>query len=119
VLALIADKWSVLVLSAVADGTHRNGQLLRRVGGISQKALTRTLRALERDGLVQRYDHRSVPLHVDYRLSSTGESIRPIFDAMCEWAIIHMHDVEAARRRHDTKPAPRASSSPGRAAANS
>ncbi|PZS18749.1 MAG: transcriptional regulator [Pseudonocardiales bacterium] len=101
VLALIADKWSVLVLSAIADGNHRNGQLLRRVGGISQKALTRTLRALEHDGLIERHDHRSVPLRVDYTLSAIGESIRPVCRELCQWAITHMPDVEAARRRHD------------------
>ena len=97
VLDLIADKWSVLVLSAVVDGYRRNGALLRRVQGISQKALTRTLRALERNGLISRHDHRSVPPHVDYDATPLGASIRPLLGELCAWAIAHMDEVHQAR----------------------
>jgi DNA-binding HxlR family transcriptional regulator len=79
VLDLIADKWSILVLSAVHHGVHRNGELLRRIGGISQKALTRTLRELERNGLVRRTDHLEVPPRVDYSLTDTGGKSVPSY----------------------------------------
>jgi DNA-binding HxlR family transcriptional regulator len=99
VIDLIGDKWSILVLSAMARGAHRNGQLLRQVGGISQKALTRTLRELERSGLVDRHDHDEVPPRVDYSLTPTGESIMPILAKLCEWAVAHMDQVADSRRR--------------------
>ncbi len=93
VLDLIADKWSVLVLSAVHHGVHRNGELLRRIGGISQKALTRTLRDLESNGLVRRTDHGEVPPRVDYDLTDTGESLVPVLDVLCRWALDHADAV--------------------------
>src|SRR5262245_17161782 len=68
-LELIAGKWPMLILTALADGPMRNGALLRRVGGVSQKMLTQTLRELERNGLIIREDHTTVPPHVEYRLS--------------------------------------------------
>lgn len=96
VLDLIADKWSILVLSAVHHGAHRNGELLRRIGGISQKALTRTLRDLEANGLVQRTDHHEVPPRVDYALTATGRSLFPVLNALCDWALEHADIVPSA-----------------------
>ena len=89
VLDLIADKWSILVLSAIHHGVHRNGELLRRIGGISQKALTRTLRDLERNGLVRRTDYFEVPPRVDYSITDTGESLFPLLESLCTWALEH------------------------------
>jgi DNA-binding HxlR family transcriptional regulator len=89
VLDLIADKWSILVLSALREGVHRNGALLRRIGGISQKALTRTLRDLERSGLVDRADFHEVPPRVSYSLTPLGESLFPLLGALCTWALEH------------------------------
>jgi len=99
VLDLVADKWSILVLSAVRHGAHRNGELLRRIGGISQKALTRTLRDLEANGLVQRTDHHEVPPRVEYALTSTGESLFPLLGALCDWALEHADIVPMAAPR--------------------
>ena len=99
VIELIADKWAILVLSAIAHGAHRNGELMRRVGGISQKALTRALRDLETNGLVDRYDHGEIPPRVDYTLTVTGDSIVPLLTQLCDWAIVHMDDVTRARER--------------------
>ena len=99
VVDLIADRWSILVLTAVDRGAHRNGELMRMVQGISQKALTRTLRDLERSGLVDRHDHHEVPPRVDYALTPTGASIIPLLSSLCEWSIEHMDDVTAARAR--------------------
>ena len=69
VLALLADRWSMLILYALAAGVLRHGELRAKVGGISQKMLTQTLRALERDGLVTRHVHAVVPPRVDYALT--------------------------------------------------
>jgi DNA-binding HxlR family transcriptional regulator len=103
VIDLIADKWSILVLTAIDRGSGRNGQLLRAVEGISQKALTRALRELERSGLVDRHDHHEVPPRVDYALTATGASIVPLLATLCQWSIEHMDEVAAARERHGTR----------------
>jgi len=99
VLDRIADKWTALIIRVLADGTHRFGQLQRRVGGISQKMLTQTLRELERDGLVERTVHPVVPPHVEYRLTPLGRSLRQPLDAICAWAEAHLAQMLAARAR--------------------
>ena len=71
----IGDRWSLLVLYALEDGTRRFQELRRAVGGISQKMLTQTLRTLERDGLVQRRIYACVPPKVEYRLTPLGASL--------------------------------------------
>jgi DNA-binding HxlR family transcriptional regulator len=97
VLDLIADKWSILVLSAIHHGVRRNGALLRRIGGISQKALTRTLRDLEGNGLVRRTDYFEVPPRVDYSLTDVGESVFPLIESLCTWALEHADDLRVSR----------------------
>jgi DNA-binding HxlR family transcriptional regulator len=97
VLDLIADKWAVLVIAAIGQGHHRNGELLRRIEGISQKALTRTLRGLELDGLVHRHDFAEVPPRVEYTFTTTGASLQPLLTALCTWAVEHLDEVTAAR----------------------
>ncbi len=62
----------LLVLLVIAQGTHRNGALKRQIGGISQKMLTQTLRALEANGFVERHDFATVPPHVEYSLTTLG-----------------------------------------------
>jgi DNA-binding HxlR family transcriptional regulator len=69
VLELLADKWSVLIIAALTRGINRNGELLREIGGISQKMLTQTLRALERDCIVQRKVYPASPPKVEYELT--------------------------------------------------
>ena len=71
-LDLIGDRWSLLIMLVIGQGFHRNGEIRRRVGGISQKMLTQTLRALEANGLVARHDFATVPPHVEYRLTPLG-----------------------------------------------
>ena len=97
VLDLVADKWAVLVIAAIAEGNHRNGQLLRRIGGISQKALTRSLRDLAYNGLVYRHDFAEIPPRVEYTLTPTGQSLQPLLAALCAWAIDHLDDVANAQ----------------------
>jgi DNA-binding HxlR family transcriptional regulator len=99
VIDLIADKWTVLVLSAIAEGAHRNGQLMRRVGGVTQKALTRALRDLERNGLVTRLDYQEIPPRVDYRLTDLGLSLMPLLGQLCQWAVDHMDSIATLSAR--------------------
>jgi DNA-binding HxlR family transcriptional regulator len=105
VLDLIARKWTALVIAVLAGGTHRYGELLSRMGGVSQKVLTETLRALERDGLVQRTVHGEVPPRVDYSLTPLGSSLKTILVPVCRWAEEHLHEVEEFRRKSKTRPA--------------
>ncbi len=101
VLALIADKWTMLILPALQDGPRRNAELMRAVGGVSQKMLTQTLRELERNGLIERHDYGEVPPRVDYRLTGLGRSLTEPIWALDRWAERHFNEVEAARVAFD------------------
>jgi DNA-binding HxlR family transcriptional regulator len=99
-LGLIASKWSILVLTALADGPMRNGALLRKIGGVSQKMLTQTLRDLECNGLVARKTLESVPPHVEYRLTSLGRSLSRALQGLDRWAERNFPQLDAARERY-------------------
>jgi DNA-binding HxlR family transcriptional regulator len=101
----ISDKWVTLVVSALADGPRRYGELARAVASISQKMLTQTLRNLERDGLVARTVTPSVPVRVDYELTPLGQGLLPVIAAVKDWAETNMDDVLAARDTYDTRTA--------------
>ena len=101
VLDRIGDRWSVLVVLTLAGGTKRYGELARRIDGVSQKMLTQTLRALERDGLVTRTAHATVPPRVDYALTDLGRSLLGLLSGLRSWATTHLDEVEAARARYD------------------
>jgi DNA-binding HxlR family transcriptional regulator len=98
VLALIADRWTAIVIYALARGTMRFGQLQREIG-LSQKVLTDTLRALERDGLVRRTVYAVIPPKVEYTLTELGTSLIEPLSALCRWAEQHLAAVQAARTR--------------------
>jgi DNA-binding HxlR family transcriptional regulator len=100
-LELISGKWAILALSALASAPLRNGALLRKIEGISQKMLTQTLKDLERNGLVERCDHATVPPHVDYRLTPTGLSLSETLIALDRWAERHFPELDKARERYD------------------
>jgi DNA-binding HxlR family transcriptional regulator len=102
-LELIASKWAMLILPALAKGPLRNAELLRKIGGISQKMLTQTLRDLERNGLIIREDMRTMPLHVEYRLSPLGASLARTLTALDRWAERHFPRLDAARVRYDAE----------------
>lgn len=97
ILELIADKWTLLILPALRRGPKRNGDLMRQIGGVSQKMLTQTLRELERNGLVARFDHQEVPPRVDYELTDLGRSLSDAVRKLDSWAENHIADVQAAR----------------------
>jgi DNA-binding HxlR family transcriptional regulator len=100
VLDRIADKWTLLVVSALEDGTLRFSELRRRVEGITQKMLTQTLRGLERDGLVDREVIATVPVTVRYTLTPLGHSLARTVDLIRTWAYTNMDAIEAARETY-------------------
>jgi|EndMetStandDraft_5_1072996.scaffolds.fasta_scaffold07215_6 DNA-binding HxlR family transcriptional regulator len=110
-LERIADKWTLLVIDALeeGDGDMRFGQIREKVGKISQKMLTRTLRQLERDGLVVRTVRPVIPPHVDYRLTPLGLSLAESVCGVWMWVDAHMTDVQQARRAFDESPPANAS----------
>lgn len=84
-LMLISDRWKVLIIRDLLNGTKRFGELKKSVGSISQKVLTTNLRAMEESGLLSRKVYPEVPPRVEYTLTETGYSLKPILDAMNEW----------------------------------
>ena len=84
-LLLISDKWKVLILRDLLGGTLRFVELRRSLGSVSQKVLTANLRQMERDGLVHRKVYPEVPPRVEYSLTETGKSLRPVIEAMRDW----------------------------------
>ncbi|GAC1662256.1 MAG: helix-turn-helix domain-containing protein [Ktedonobacteraceae bacterium] len=97
VLAVIADKWTMITIYTLAQGTRRFGELQRDVGGISQKMLTQTLRKLENNGLVERTVYPVIPPRVEYSLTPLGTTFLEALSAVCKWAEEHRDDVETAR----------------------
>jgi len=103
VLGLIADEWTPLVIYALEEGTMRFGQLLKRIDGISKKMLTQTLRAMERNGLVQRVVYPVVPPVVEYSLTPLGQTLVEPINALQIWAYAHLGDVAHARTTYDQR----------------
>lgn len=97
----IADKWTVLLLVVIAEGPVRFNALKRRVGGISQKVLSQTLKSLERDGLVTRQAYATVPVTVEYALTPLGRSLAQTLGPLAQWAGAHMSEIAAAQAAFD------------------
>jgi DNA-binding HxlR family transcriptional regulator len=104
VISRIGDRWSLLVLYALAEGTRRFSELHREVEGISQKMLTQTLRGLERDGMVERRVYPVVPPKVEYKLTGLGVGLSREIATIRLWAYGHMDEIEAARGAFDRRP---------------
>ncbi|NIH78397.1 winged helix-turn-helix transcriptional regulator [Amycolatopsis viridis] len=102
VLERISDKWVTLVLAALGDGPKRYRDLTRIIAGASQKMLTQTLRALERDGLVARTVTAEVPVRVDYELTELGRSLHAVVRQLKDWAECHIAEIEQARTAYDS-----------------
>jgi DNA-binding HxlR family transcriptional regulator len=100
-LDLIADKWVIAVLYVLSEGTKRYGELQREIGEISQRMLTRTLRDLERNGLIERKVYPVVPPMVEYSLTSLGETLNGVLKSLCDWSNENFDAVEAARGEYD------------------
>jgi DNA-binding HxlR family transcriptional regulator len=97
ILDRIADRWSLLVLVNLLDGTLRFSDLRRAVGDISQRMLAQTVRHLEEDGLVLRRVYPTVPPRVEYSLTELGHSLLRPVEALVQWADAHHDEVRAAR----------------------
>ena len=102
ILERVADKWTLLVLNALEEGGEMRFTRLRdRVGGVSQKMLTKTLRQLERDGLVTRRVYPEVPPRVEYRLTERGHALNEATCAMWLWVEANMDAVQHSRCAYD------------------
>ena len=100
-LSRIGDKWSVLVVTTLGDGSRRFNELRREIPSVSQRMLTLTLRNLERDGLVSRAVTPSIPPRVDYALTDLGRSLLCPLSALSDWAIANVGAIYAAQERYD------------------
>ncbi|WP_066362028.1 winged helix-turn-helix transcriptional regulator [Herbidospora mongoliensis] len=98
VLRRVGDKWTVLVIVLLGRRPHRFNELHRAVEGISQRMLTRTLRALEDDGLVRREVFPTLPPSVEYSLTGLGVSLLAPLSALADWAVSHQAEIAAARK---------------------
>ncbi|MEV6805757.1 winged helix-turn-helix transcriptional regulator [Streptomyces sp. NPDC017248] len=100
VLDQIADKWSMMVM-ALLDRPRRFNELKRHLEGVTQRVLTRTLRRLERNGMIQRTVLPTSPVGVEYALTALGESLREPFGHLYRWTVEHGEEIENCRRAYD------------------
>ncbi|MFJ3084888.1 winged helix-turn-helix transcriptional regulator [Streptomyces sp. NPDC086838] len=97
----ISNKWVSLIINALSDGPQRYTDLARTLVSVSQKMLTQSLRALERDGLLARTVTPTMPVRVDYALTPLGESLVPVMRTIKAWAESNMDEVLEARSEYD------------------
>ena len=102
-ICLLSSKWAVDVLLALGDGSRRYHELLADLEPISEKVLTQTLRAMERDGLIGRHVHAEVPPRVEYALTPLGATLAVPMRALGSWSVSHGRHVDAARERFDLR----------------
>jgi len=101
VLSLIGDKWTVMIVMTLTERPRRFSDIKRTIGGISQQMLARTLRALERDGMVARTVHPTVPPQVEYALTALGRSLADPIRELGYWAGAHIAEIEGNRSAFD------------------
>jgi DNA-binding HxlR family transcriptional regulator len=97
VLQLIGGKWTILILCCLQQGPVRTGELMRSIGGVSQKMLTQTLREMEINGLVERISYPQVPPKVEYKLTVLGSSLSELARALEQWVVIHYPQIMEQR----------------------
>jgi DNA-binding HxlR family transcriptional regulator len=103
ILSRVGDKWTIQVVVSLRMGTRRFNGLKRDVNGISQQMLTRTLKTLERDGMVERAVLPSTPPQVEYTLTPLGYSLSETVHQLANWAVAHQQDIEDNRFRYDAR----------------
>jgi DNA-binding HxlR family transcriptional regulator len=101
VLDRVGDRWSLLALAYLAERSHRFNELWRKIDGVSRRVMTVTLRQLERDGLVRRTVHPTVPPRVDYELTPLGASLHRAVQVLSSWSDRHEAELAAARATYD------------------
>lgn len=99
----LADKWTLLIIRVLRHSPCRFNQLRREIEGISQKALSQTLRKLERDGLVSRTAFPTVPVTVEYALTTLGETLSNRITPLLSWAEDQIEHVLEAQRQYDSR----------------
>jgi DNA-binding HxlR family transcriptional regulator len=104
VLDGIADKWTLQIIRRLSNRTLRFAQLRRSVDGISPKALTNTLRGMERDGILMRRVYASFPPKVEYSLTDLGRSLSDPVECICDWVEVNIERVQRARKAYDKTP---------------
>ncbi|WP_137993203.1 winged helix-turn-helix transcriptional regulator [Streptomyces vilmorinianum] len=97
----VANKWALLIIEALGEGTLRFSELRNEIEGISHKMLTQNLRMLERNGLVERTVHPVVPPRVEYALTEPGQALRVTIDGLCAWTHRYLGHIETSRHRFD------------------
>jgi len=103
ILSRVGDKWSVLVVSYLGERTLRFSELRRRIGGISQKMLTSTLRNLERDGFVNRTVFPTTPPSVEYELTDLGRELLIPVQNLADWARQNADRIDRSREFYDRR----------------
>ncbi|MGJ7906379.1 winged helix-turn-helix transcriptional regulator [Actinopolyspora sp. H202] len=102
----VLDKWSLQVLEALCEKPSRFNELRHAIPAVTQKSLTATLRRLERNGMVERVIISSRPIAVEYRITSLGETLEDLIDALLRWSTVNMPAVQRARARFDDQAHP-------------
>lgn len=95
-LMLISDRWKVLIIRDLLEGTKRFGELKKSIGNVSQKVLTSNLRSMEESGLLTRKVYAEVPPRVEYTLTDTVYNLKPVLDAMLEWGSQYKKKIKNA-----------------------
>ena len=103
ILMCIGNKWTVMVVATLSHGPRRYSQIFKKVGGVSQRMLTMTLRALERDGLVNRTMYPTIPLKVEYELTERGMTLVDPLSALWFWAKANRNGIEQSRHDFDRR----------------
>lgn len=103
ILSRVGDKWTIQVVVALMPGPLRFNGVKRHVGGISQQMLTRTLKTLERDGMVERVVHHNTPPQVEYTLTRLGHSLAETAHQLALWAAANQGEIADNRRQYDTR----------------
>ncbi|MFJ4658424.1 winged helix-turn-helix transcriptional regulator [Nocardia sp. NPDC088792] len=102
----VGERWTGLVLLALEPGTQRFSELRRKIQGITQKMLTQTLRALERDGIIERTVFPTVPVTVEYTLTPLGRSLASAVAELRAWSYAHISEIHSARSEYDQRELP-------------
>ncbi len=99
----VANKWSVMILTVLEEKPTRFNEFMRRLEGITHKALTQALRRLERNGLISRRVLATSPVAVEYSITDLGRTLQVPFGAVYEWAINHLRHIEEAQENYDAR----------------
>jgi DNA-binding HxlR family transcriptional regulator len=102
-LSMVGDKWPLVILCSLREGSRRFSELRRAVDGINQRLLSVTLRNLERDGLVTRVVRSNMPPHVRYELTPMGRALTETAALLIDWTVVRLADIAEARANFDAK----------------